>query len=358
MRWNYACGGIGRLLVILILFSASPYARAEKTPPARLDLVPAADRARARTLMDIGDQRMGRGDARGALVAYRTADELVGVPTTGIEVGRAQAALGLWVEARDTWVKVALYPTSGDEPRPFTEARREAERLLVVYGARIPTLTIEIEPSIPPGMVLMLDEQQLSSDLIGVPLRVNPGVHAISAQASGFASAEAKVSLAERTERSIRLVLSRSAAPAARPEPREPDEPQPSRGSRTAMWAGFASALVGAAAGTATGIWAFEETNAAAELCMGTSCPPEASDELDRAKLASALSTGAFVLGGAGLGIGIWQAIVIATSSGPETRRAESAQAISRVAASEAKPRVALIPSASGAQLLLTARFP
>jgi hypothetical protein len=40
----------------------------------------------ARALMDEGDRKLSKQDLRGALQAYQGADQIMGVPTTGLEV--------------------------------------------------------------------------------------------------------------------------------------------------------------------------------------------------------------------------------------------------------------------------------
>src|SRR5262245_53464167 len=70
----------------------------------------AQDRERARTFMDLGDDKAAAGDLEGALKAYQAADGIMGVPTTGLEVGRALEKLGRLIEARDAFVRVARFP--------------------------------------------------------------------------------------------------------------------------------------------------------------------------------------------------------------------------------------------------------
>ena len=102
------------------------------------------DRETARSLMDDGDAKLAVGDYRGALDAYLAADKIMGVPTTGVDVGRAQHKLGLLLEARDTWLRVTRYPARPDEPDAFTKARRQARALATAIAGRIPSLQIEV----------------------------------------------------------------------------------------------------------------------------------------------------------------------------------------------------------------------
>jgi hypothetical protein len=102
--------------------------------------VTAAEKANARELMDRGDDLVEKKQYREALEAYQAADAIMHVPTTGIEVARAQVALGLLVEARETALEVARSPETPGEPAPFAEARDAARQLATALERRIPTL--------------------------------------------------------------------------------------------------------------------------------------------------------------------------------------------------------------------------
>ena len=333
------------LVTGVLLWSAR--ARGEGRPFVPVAELSSADRELAHGLMDTGDAKMAAGDAQGALTAYRAADDIVGVPTTGIEVGRAQAALGLLVEARDTWVRVATYPQVVDEPVPFTRARAAAERLAAELGRRIPTLIVEVDRPLLAGLRVWLDERALADHDLGAALRVNPGRHRLHASAPGYHARELEVQLAERSERHVQLSLqpelpSPSSLQSSPPTEWNPTAPRAR--STTAMWTGFTVAAVGAAVGTATGIWAYERTALAQEQCVGTACSPAASADIDQARMAGTISTVAFVVGGAGLALGIWQAVTLGTTPRTASRSAPPAG-------------LAVFPTGSGAHLIWRGSF-
>lgn len=329
-------------------------------PPVPVHKLPAADRERARGLLDEGDAKMAAGDVEGALAAYVAADELVHVPTSGIEVGRAQAALGHWIEARDAWIRVARYPKRPDEPEPFTRARKEAERLAVEIAERIPTLRIDIEPSELTeseleGLELFLDDEPLARDLLGVSFRANPGVHQVSVSVPDYLPVEELVTLTQRSARTVTLTLRR------RPEPaRAPRETSPSaapRPSAVPMWLGFGVAAAGAGVGTATGIWAYDAAAAAYAQCGGTSCAEEDRAAVERAQRAGMISTVAFAVGGVGLVVGIWQAVVQLNHRGQVSQTAHRTAA-PRSGSKFLVDQVALVPSGGGAQIVLGGLLP
>ena len=94
-NWRNAFVIVGALAAAPVLYPR--IARAEPT---------AGDKETARSLMDEGDRKFAAKDFKGALDAYQGAHAIMGVPTTGIEVAKAQEALGLLVEARDTLLAV------------------------------------------------------------------------------------------------------------------------------------------------------------------------------------------------------------------------------------------------------------
>src|SRR5262245_14039060 len=89
----------------------------------------ATERETARTLLLSGREKRSAGDLHGALVDFEHANGIMHVPTTGLELGRTQAALGLLVEARATLLEAARHPAEDGEPRAFTRARKEAKEL-------------------------------------------------------------------------------------------------------------------------------------------------------------------------------------------------------------------------------------
>src|SRR5260221_9991256 len=101
----------------------------------------AQDRERARALMDAGDARFEAKQYPAALEQYRAADEIMSVPTTGIEVGRTLERLGKLLEAREILRRVSEFPQRADEPKPFSTARSRADRLLSDMAPRIPRVT-------------------------------------------------------------------------------------------------------------------------------------------------------------------------------------------------------------------------
>src|SRR4051794_22145874 len=74
----------------------------------------ASGKETARGLMTEARDLRDKNDLRGALSRFQAADAIMRVPTTGLEVARTEAALGLLVEARDTIHRVLAIPAEKD----------------------------------------------------------------------------------------------------------------------------------------------------------------------------------------------------------------------------------------------------
>jgi hypothetical protein len=280
--------------------------------------------------MDLGDQKAAAGDLAAALKAYQAADAIMGVPTTGIELARTQEKLGRLIEARDACIAVTRFPVAAREPAAFTKAREAAKRLAEELGARIPSLVLRISGP-PPGTEIQanLDDKPLASDLVGLPIKINPGQHRVVAEASGFRPVERELDVAEGETKELSLVLSRAKASSA-PETSAPravvapaeKEPGP---TRTLMWVGFGVGGAAVVTGAVTGVASLSATNRAKELCEDTRCPPEAQDDINSGTTLANISNVAFAVGAVGLGVGVWQLISTGKASSNQSAAARAA---------------------------------
>jgi hypothetical protein len=230
-----------------------------------------ADREQARSLMQEGRDLRDKGHAQDALKRFKAADEIMHVPTTGLEVARTQASLGMFMEARDTIAAIRKLPTGPSDPAPFMDARNKAEELDNQLEAKIPSITITVTggaegetPSI------TVDGVSVPSAAMGLPRRVNSGKHMISARTpSGHGEQTVEVHEGDRKE--VQIALTGGAAPepaATEPEPGQtpketPVEPSgPKSHSPTVLtWVGVGVAGAGAIAGVVTGVMSMSLTS-------------------------------------------------------------------------------------------------
>lgn len=278
----------GALLIAMTGVAAPSVAHADPTP---------AEKETARNHMQQGDALKDKGDKEAALKSYEAADAIMHVPTTGIEVARMQAALGLLLEARDTLARVAKIPTKPNEPPPFIAARKAATELATDVNARIPSIAITVTNADPAQTVTAtIDNETVTAGADAKKL--NPGKHVVTARAGAVEKRE-EITLAEREQKTVTLDLKPPRSP--------PPEPPPSNGiAKPLIYGGFALAIVGVGVGSATGLMSIARVNDVKPQCEGgTRCPPSTASDIDSAKTLGTVSTVAFIAGGVGVALGV-----------------------------------------------------
>ena len=296
-RWLQACA-----LALGLVLGASA-AAAEPSLP---------EREAARTLLLSGREKRKQGQLGEALADFEKAHAIMRVPTTGLDLGKAQQELGLLVEARTSFLEAARHPVKRNESRAFKRARKEAKQLAEEIVPRLVTLTV----SVPSGAQVTIDGAEISASSINVPLKVNPGRHEIVGTLDGDEKRE-WIEVAEGEVKTIELPLVPKAADPEKPSKkkkgssrakREPDAGAKASGSKTTtsplVWIGGGTAATGLVVGTVTGLMAFSVHGEVTTRCTGgIRCPPETHAEIDRGTTLGTVSTVAFVVAGIGAGV-------------------------------------------------------
>lgn len=268
------------------------------------------DKDAARTSLEQGDERMRAKEYAAALEAYQRADDIMGVPTTSIEVGRAALALGRLVIAHDAFRRAAAYPKKAGEPPPFAQARKEADKLASELKARVPLLEVEVEVQGGADVDVEVAIDEVPIDAWGSSIRIDPGLHVVRAEALGYQPASREVVLQEGESRTLVLELLPLDAKDA-----------PAEDTSGLWWTIAAVSLpIGGAslvAGAVTGGLSLSDASAVQDQCDGERCPPEVADQLDRSQTLAHVSTATLVVGGVGVALGV-TAIAIALSSGDD----------------------------------------
>lgn len=246
-----------------------------------------AERGAARELVYSGDRLAEGGNHQAALERYLAADEIMGVPSTGIEVARSYEKLGRLIEAKAKADEVASYPRRDDEPAPFTEARLAATQLSKALGKRIPNLTIELTGVAPSDVVIRVDGIERGDGPI------DPGDYLVRAEAVGYAPASEKVTIADGDDATVTLELSPIAAEGG------------IDGFDVMAVAGFSLGGVGLVVGVVTGGLSWSATSSLKERCDGGRCPVAEEDELSRANTLATVSDVSFVVMGVGVAVGV-----------------------------------------------------
>jgi hypothetical protein len=275
----------------------------------------AADKETARGLMAEGRAARDKGDLQGALKAFAAADAIMHVPTTGLELARAEAALGQLVEARDTALRVTRIPESPKEPAPFKAAREAASSLNDELEPRIPSLKILVT-GVPEGYRprVTLDGAIVPPELLGQSRKVDPGHHALVAKA-GTAEGKQEIDVAEKESKEISIELpaqappppEASAAPAEQPAQPAAPAPEPFVLARAMVYGGFGLAGAGIVLGSITGIVSLSTTNGIKNSgqCVGDTCGPAEYNDISSANAMATISTVSFAAAGVGVVAGV-----------------------------------------------------
>ena len=264
----------------------------------------AAQKETARSLMTEGRDLREQRDLPGALARFQAAHAIMGVPTTGFELARAQADLTLLVEARSTIRQILATPPEAGEPAPFQEARTKAEALDAELESRIASLRFVLH-GIPPGslMSLTVDGEVVAPAAVGMPFRLNPGEHHIEAKAPR-ASATSSVTVGEHDRIDVNLDFE--------PDATSPETPH--RGASAAaavdgvpalLYAAGGVAAAGLLVGSVTGVMALSKKHDAQAGCRDGQCPPSTWPDLDRAHSLATVSSVGFIVAGVSIGVGV-----------------------------------------------------
>ena len=279
--------------------------------------------------MATGDGKLKDGDLDGALEAYRGADDIMGVPTTALAVGRVYARMGRLIQAVDALSRARRHPAGASEPEAFRNARAEAAKLDAELARRIPTIEVEVsgpEPETP--VTVIVDGSALTGAPAMQPRRVDPGERVVVVEAPGFRPETRELELAEQQHEVIQVTL--EVDPNAKLAP-----PDPSPGGTegvgnedsglpltVATWVGFGVGGAGLLLGGITGGVVLSRTSDLEGRCGGTSCPASEQDAHDTTKTLANVSNAGFVLGAVGIAVGTTALILDLTGDDEASDRA------------------------------------
>lgn len=289
-------------LVALALVLAAPSALAEPTP---------AERETARTLLLSGRDKKKAGKLKEALADFERANGIMHVPTTALDLGKAQEAMGLLIEARASFLEAARFPATADASAAFRKASKEAKSLAESITPRLSTLTVNVTTT--SSAKVRIDDAEINSSNIGAPLKLNPGKHDVVAVTSTDEKRQS-VDLAEGESKTVSL------APAVETEkmPDGPDDKPPPVGdpktektekkTSTLVWVGGAIGVVGIGVGAITGLMSLSVRNdlITNQCTNGKDCPRSSFADLDKGQLYGNISTAGFIVGGAGVALMVY----------------------------------------------------
>jgi len=306
MRPRTRLSSFGPVFVALALLTQSPASSAADPTPS------SAEREQARRLVHGAREKRSNGALQDALDDFNRAHAIMGVPTTGIEVGRTQVALGLLVEGRATLMAVARSAAKAGEPPAFSRARTEARELADAVTPRLGALSIIVRgaDASSPTDVEIDGVRASPGDLDKIT--VNPGMHDVVVSNAG-STRKSRVRVAEGGLEEV--VVAFSAKPAqtvtlvpknggpngdGTPSTRDDKAPPPSR-LNGFTYAGGGIFLAGAATGAVTGILSLRLHDSVESQCSNaTGCPPSTDDDVRTGRTLGTVSTISFIVAGAG----------------------------------------------------------
>ncbi len=179
-----------------------------------------ADREAARSLAGKAYQLYQERDYRRAIELFDQAEARFHAPPHLLYVARAQAKLGLLVEARATYLRVLDDRLALDAPAPFKEAQGSARSEITEVEALTPSLVVALQGSAPSGARVLIDGEPIAPGDLGRPLPRNPGAHTVTIEAPGMARVERTAVLEsghgdERVELPLPSAAVRTVVPAA-----------------------------------------------------------------------------------------------------------------------------------------------
>jgi hypothetical protein len=279
----------------------------------------AADRETARSMMQEGRDLRDKNDLKGALARFKAADDIMHVPTTTLEVARTQASMGLLVEALDTIAALHKVPEKPDDPQPFKEARAKADELGTQLETKVPSLTITVSGAAEgDSPAVSIDGTSLPTAVIGLPRKVDPGHHVVTAHAaSGDAKSEIDVAEGDKKDVALALAAGGDKGDEATPSSEGGKDVVHSPGGLT--YAGFVIGGVGLVAGSVTGIMSLSKASAVKDECNANKlcAQGQPASDLSSGKTLATISTISFVVAGAGAGLAIVSLLVGHKSSAP-----------------------------------------
>jgi hypothetical protein len=281
-----------------------------------------ADRATARALAAEAQDAFEKKDFTTALDRFSRADAIVHAPTLMLAMARSQAGLGRFIAAQETLNRIVREGVPPKSPPSWAIAVSDAKKEIGAIGARTPSVIITVKGGAAASVTI--DGAPVPSAALGVKRPVDPGKHAIRAEAPPLV-AEVNVDIAEGRSEKVTLELKPPVAappPVVAPPPEttpvkppvETPKPvlQPEKGSDSAVappvagsprkTIGIVALAVGGAGlvmGGVTGGLAIAKHGALSDACSGGHCPIGQQSSVDSYHLLGALSTAGFIAGGA-----------------------------------------------------------
>ena len=313
---------------------AAPRASAAAPPSgsARPSASAAALNDPAQALFDGGVADMEAGRFEKACPAIEASQRLDPRPGTLFTLAECEAQRGRAATAMRYYAEyLTLHRNFGAAKKLEQKDRaKTSEDQLRTLDLLVPKLTIVLAQGSGPDVVVKRDGEVVAELSLGSALPVDPGEHVVTAQSPGGPETSQRISLAPGEAKTVRLSVSRDAAPATSSTAVAPSalpsaaatstvEVANQRPWRIGTWTAGAAGVAGLVVGTVTGILALQARGDIERNCYlvqtTETCSKAGIAALNRLRALGAASTVAFVTGGVGIGVGV--VLLLATPSLP-----------------------------------------
>jgi hypothetical protein len=277
-----------------------------------------ASDATAEALFRAGREAMERGDYAQACSRFQESQRLEPAGGTAFNLAACFEKLGRVASAWKTYREAAERLPTGDARARMSEEQARA------LEARLPKLTLRAGPS-SEAVEVELNGVALGAATLGLALPVDPGEQRIVVRASGREPRELTVIVAEGESKEVVLSPGEPLAPggaesaAAKPAPASPPPADGGSGRRTLGWVVGGVGLAGLTVSLVTGVMVLDKKSTVDDECTNDTCSSTGAEAASSGRTLSTVSTAAFIVGAAGLGVGAY--LLLTAPSGTATAR-------------------------------------
>jgi hypothetical protein len=165
------------------------------------------DKAAARALATQGSEALKNGKFNEAIDLVSRAEAIVHAPTHLLMIARSQVGIGKLVSAQETYLKLMREELKDNAPAAFKNAQITAKEELAVIEPKIASLRIMIDGAGAKQITVKMDNQLVSTALVGVFRPVDPGKHEIGVFPVGLSPVKGQVELKDGEKKEIRIVI-------------------------------------------------------------------------------------------------------------------------------------------------------
>jgi hypothetical protein len=261
--------------------------------------------ATAQALFEEGLALMNAGKLTDACPKLAKSQELDPGMGTAFRLGECYEKVGRLASAWELFVGVAESARKTGAAQRAEVAQKRADALF----PRLAKLIVNLAPgaAATEGISVTRDGVEMPRPLFGAGVPIDPGAHEIRAIAPRKKPFSTSISVPPDAKMAEVTIPALEDAPFS-PAPVPPPPPSPGRGQRIAGVVLGVVGLGGVGVGTAFGLTASSTWNQALGNCVGRAenkCPPAAQQKGDDAQQQAAISTIAFIAGGALVATGV-----------------------------------------------------